>query len=237
MSKIKVGVVENEMVIADTICLTLRKLGYEVVPAAHNYATAIRMIDTHQPDLLLLDINLGGLKDGIDVAHYAKERHEVPIIYLTANSDRATVDRAKQTSPNAYLVKPFNKDDLYTAIEIAISNHTATTPINKAQESLLIKNGYDFEKVHFRDILYVSSEQNYVTFHLSSGKKSMMRSTLQETMDRLPASLFLKINRSFIISLRHVSKIETEKVFLGELDFPIAKPVKDQLLLQVQAFL
>jgi len=237
MSNISVGVVENEMVIADTICLTLRKLGYAVLPPAHNYATAIKMIDAHRPDLLLLDINLGGLKDGIDVAHYAREQYEVPIIFLTANSDRATVERAKQTRPNAYLVKPFNKDDLYTAIEIAIVNHTASTPTNKQQESLLIKNGYDFEKIHFRDILYLSSEQNYVTFHLVNGKKSMMRSTLQEIADRLPASMFLKINRSFVIALRHISKIETDKVLLGELAFPIAKPVRDTLMEQVQSSL
>ncbi len=237
MSNVKIGVVENEMVIADTICLTLKKLGYQVLPPAHNYSTALRMIDHSKPDLMLLDINLGGQKDGIDVAHYIRENHEAPIIFLTANSDNITVERAKQVKPNAYLVKPFTKEDLYSAIEIAISNYTSTTTFSKKQESILVKDGYDFEKVSFKDILYLSSEQNYVTFHLANAKKVMMRSTLQEMQDRLPDSMFTKLNRSFIINLKHVTRIETEKVLLDQLEFPITKPVRDTLLVQVQTFL
>jgi DNA-binding LytR/AlgR family response regulator len=237
MSKIKIGIVENEMVIADSISLILNKLGYDVLPAAYNYNAAIGMIDIGKPDLLLLDINLGGEKDGVDVAYYSKENHLVPIIFLTANSDANTVDRAKPIRPNAYLVKPFSKEDLYAAIEIAISNHTSTKSQAKEQESILVKDGYNFVKVDFKEILYLSSEQNYVTFHLVGAKKVMMRSTMQEMEERLPRNLFVRLSRGFIINVKHVSKIETNKVFIEENEFSITKPVHDLLLQKLGALL
>lgn len=236
MSKVKIGVVENEMVIADTICLTLRKLGYEVLPPSPNYNTAIKMIDTGKPDLLLLDINLGGQKDGIDVAQYVRNKLSIPVIFLTANSDIATVERAKQVNPNAYLVKPFTKEDLYSAIEIAISNFNIVS-VPKTQESILIKDGYDFIKIHFKEILYLGSDHNYVTFYLINGKKAMMRSTMQEMVDKLPKQLFIRLNRSFIVNIQHISKIETDKIYLHELEFTINKPIHDLIVQQVQEFL
>ena len=235
MNKIRIGVVENEMVIADSINLTLQKLGYDILPAAYNYAAAIAMIDHYNPDLLLLDINLGEDKDGVDVAYYSRNHHQVPIIFLTANSDPSTVDRAKPIKPNAYLVKPFTKEDLYAAIEIAISNHGDTKA--HEQESILIKDGYDFVKVDFNEILYLSSEQNYVTFHLRQAKKVMMRSTMQEMEERLSKKRFIRVNRSSMINLRHVSKIETDRVFINGQAFTLTKQVHDLLLEQMHQML
>ena len=118
MASKKIGLVEDELVIAMTITSTLKKLNYQVSKPASNYAQAIEMIERDRPDLLLLDINLGGQKDGIDVAAYTRANHHIPIIFLTAHSDTATVQRAKLVKPNAYLLKPFTKDDLFAALEI-----------------------------------------------------------------------------------------------------------------------
>jgi DNA-binding LytR/AlgR family response regulator len=234
MSTITIGVVENEMVIADTICLTLRKLGYNVLPSAPNYNLAVKMIAEHKPDLLLLDINLGGQKDGIDVAVYARQSYTTPIIFLTANSDKATVERAKIVKPNAYLVKPFTKEDLYSAIEIAISNYFDTTTPTTQQEYILVKDGYDFIKILYNDILYISSEQNYVGFNLANNKKIMVRSTLQEMADKLSNKYFIKLNRSFIINVQQVTKLETEKVWIDTIPFAIIKPIHDFILQKMQ---
>jgi DNA-binding LytR/AlgR family response regulator len=231
MSNVTIGVVENEMVIADTICLTLRKLGYEVFPPAPNYNKAIKMIEEHQPDLLLLDINLGGQKDGIDLAYFVREKLSTPIIFLTANSDKATIDRAKPVKPNAYLVKPFSKEDLYSAIEIAISNYsdkekgTADT-----EQAVFIKDGYNFSKVLFKDILYLLSEQNYVTFHLVSGKKMMMRSTLQEMMGRLDATNFIRVNRGAIVNILYITQVSTDRIIIDEIELSITKVAHDEIV-------
>jgi response regulator of citrate/malate metabolism len=84
-------------------------LNYTVANTASNYKAAIEMIEKEDLQLLLLDINLGGQKDGIDIATYVRTHYTLPIIFLTANSDIATVQRAKTVKPNAYLLKPFTK--------------------------------------------------------------------------------------------------------------------------------
>jgi len=234
MLNVKVGVVENEMVIAETICLTLRKLGYDVLPPAFNYQQGLQMISGNIPDLILLDINLGNAeKDGIDIAKHVRQHYSIPIIFLTANSDKPTVERAKIVMPDAFLVKPFSKDDLYASIEIALNNHRNIRPSNldEGKDFIMVKDGYSFIKVNYRDILYLSSDQNYVTFHLVNTRKCMMRSTLQEMSSRMPEENFIKINRSFIINVQHVTKVETDKIFIGDIVFPCNKSSLQDLIL------
>ncbi len=96
MSALKIGVVEDELVIARTILGTLEELGYSYCGPAISYTEAIEMLESNKPDLLLLDIQLSGKKDGIDVAEKVNELYPMPFIFLTANSDAETIDRAKK---------------------------------------------------------------------------------------------------------------------------------------------
>lgn len=82
----------------------------------------MEIIPRQKPDILLLDIQLSGNKDGIDVAEKVNKDFNIPFIFLTANSDVATVERAKNVSPHAYLVKPFRKNELFTSIELCLHN-------------------------------------------------------------------------------------------------------------------
>lgn len=116
-------VVEDEVVVAKDIQRTLRVLGYQVPSTAHTGADALRLVEANQPDLVLMDITLRGDMDGIATTALLRARWDVPVIYLTAHSDEATLDRAKETDPHGYLIKPFNERDLRTAIEVALRKH------------------------------------------------------------------------------------------------------------------
>lgn len=229
MLKLKIGIIEDEMVIADTICLTLKKLGYEITTVSPNYNRAVKMMEEEKPDLLLIDINLGGGKDGIDFAHFVREKYAIPLIFLTANSDAATIARAKQVKPNAYLVKPFTKNDLFAAIEIAVGNFSDSTTITPIS-SIMVKDGYDFIKVFLHEILFVESEQNYAVFNLTNGKKLMVRSTISEMINKLPNGKFRKINRGVIINTQHITAIRTNVVVIGNSEFSITKEIREELL-------
>lgn len=231
MATKKIGLVEDELVIAMTIASTLKKLNYQVSKPASNYAQAIEMIERDRPDLLLLDINLGGQKDGIDVATYTRANHHIPIIFLTAHSDASTVQRAKLVKPNAYLLKPFTKDDLFAALEIAIHNFDEKAENNPSSDHLVVKSGFDHINLKVSNIVFIESNDNYVIIHLSSGKQVIVRSTLTEMLDRLPNDSFLRINRSVIVHVSLVTKIETDKIFLkGGHQFNISPKVKKELL-------
>ena len=141
MERIKVGIVEDEMIIADTICLALQNLNYDYCKPANSFEKAIQMIESEKPDIVLLDINLNAKLDGIDLGHHINANYAIPIIYLTANSDKATIERCKETLPNAFLIKPFSNEELFSAIEIALFSHSAksgTLPISK--NSILVKS-------------------------------------------------------------------------------------------------
>src|SRR4051812_34763493 len=103
MTKIKVGIVEDEMVIAEGIIVALTQLGYDTTEPAASFTEAMELIENERPDILLLDIQLSGKKDGIDLAWKIKEDYNIPFIFLSANADSATVVRAKKLTPPASL--------------------------------------------------------------------------------------------------------------------------------------
>jgi DNA-binding LytR/AlgR family response regulator len=233
MFSVKIGVVEDEMIIAASIVSTLKKLNYLVPTPASSYLEALEMIEKEQPHLLLLDINLGGQKDGIDVAEFVRANHQLPIIFLTANSDTKTVQRAKTVNPNAYLLKPFTKDDLFASIEIAISNFYENADRNSKKENLLVKSGYDFVNIKIEEIIFIQSNDNYVSIQLTDAKPLIVRSTLSEMLEKLPGNEFTRINRSAIINHFFIKKIETDQIMVADTKFTIAVKSRQELLKKV----
>lgn len=237
MSLIKIGIVEDEIIIADDMLSLLQSLGYQVPEPCGNYDEAIAMMQNEQPDLVILDINLGGKKDGIDVGKYIRNNLNIPFIYLTANSDKATIERARETHPDAYLVKPFDKADLYSAIEIALYNFNNqkkitpqknnTSPVLRT--SIFIKDGEYFHKVNFDDIIYLESEHVYITIHTMK-RKFLVRSTMQEYLENLDPAKFFRVHRSYVINLDKIDKINTGNIIVGGAEIPISKNYRDDLL-------
>lgn len=116
MEKTKILVVEDETLVAFDIESALEALGYDVIESATNYDEAINSVQIYSPDLIMMDINLVNSKDGIETARAIKQIKEIPIIYLTAFSDDITINRAIETNPVGYLLKPFRRDELKSMI-------------------------------------------------------------------------------------------------------------------------
>ena len=144
----KIGIVEDEALIAELIKMSLMSFGYEVIEPVQNYTEAIKMIAAHKPDLVILDIQLAGTKSGIDLAEYINKEHSIPFIFLTAFADKATVEKAKPVNPSAYLIKPFKQEELFTTIEISLNNFNKTNAAQKPEhiEESSTKNKYIFIK-------------------------------------------------------------------------------------------
>src|SRR5688500_6194220 len=115
----KILITEDEVIIAEDIAACLEELGYEVC-AIDSGIDTIGMVRETKPDLVLLDINIKGERDGIETAQLIKEEFGIPFIFLTAYADQQTIDRAKTTEPYGFIVKPFDEKDLRSAIEIAL---------------------------------------------------------------------------------------------------------------------
>ena len=238
MNTIKIGIVEDEVIIAYDIQSKLKLLGYTVVDLCNNYTSAIEMLKQKQPDLVILDINLHGENEGIEVGKYIRQHLNMPFIYLTANSDTDTISKAKETMPDAYLTKPFSKDGLYSAIEIALYNFNKNGLIKagaerskskKHKDFLFVKVGDYFQRVVFADVLYVESEHNYVTIHTAQ-KKFVVRTTLQEFLENLDPERFVRIHRSFIVNLDKIEKINTSNIIINGREVPISANYREELM-------
>ena len=122
MSQIKVLIVEDEPLIAEDIKGILTEVNYEVIGIAFNKEEAFEILKKQQPDIALLDINLGDNTDGITIAEEINEQYQFPFLYLTSYASKIILDKVKHTFPMGYIVKPFDEADIFTGIEIALSN-------------------------------------------------------------------------------------------------------------------
>ena len=116
----KVLIVEDAVIIAEDLAASVEELGYEVVGIADNAPEAFAMIEERNPDVALLDINLGTEIDGLDIARTLNEKYQLPFIFITAFSSKQTQDKIAALNPKGYLVKPFENEELEAAIEKAL---------------------------------------------------------------------------------------------------------------------
>lgn len=232
MEKIKVLVVEDEIIIADHLCDILDELGYSALEPAINYSEAIAQISSEVPDIAILDIELGGRKTGIDLAKYIIENYNFPFIFLTSNTDPQTVEKAKKVNPPAYLTKPFTKESIYTSIEIALNNSKkieATKRNFAIKDSFFIKADGTFIKIYFDEILYLKSEHVYTEINLNDGKTKLVRIGLNTIINKLNSE-FIQVHRSYIINLNYLTKVQANSLDILTFTIPVGKKFKKNLL-------
>ncbi|RQD89898.1 GGDEF domain-containing response regulator, partial [Methanosalsum natronophilum] len=137
MDKVKVLVVEDEIIVAHDIKARLEDLGYGVTGVAITGEEAIEKAEYTSPDVILMDIALKGNMDGIQAAEVIHEKYDIPVIYLTAYSDDKTLERARVTQPFGYLLKPFDEKELRSNIEMTLYRHNQEKAKHQESEKWL----------------------------------------------------------------------------------------------------
>jgi PAS domain S-box-containing protein len=138
MKKTTILIVEDEAIVAADLAGKLGRLGYEVSGIAAAGEKAVSLACGLRPDLVLMDISLEGSMDGIEATEAIRREYDVPVIYLTAHSDPATLSRAKLTGPFGYILKPFEERELATQIELALYKHQADRQLREQREWLRV---------------------------------------------------------------------------------------------------
>jgi DNA-binding LytR/AlgR family response regulator len=242
---IKILVVEDEMIIGAKISMQLTNLGYEVTGILPRGEEAILHVEENKPDIVLLDINLKGKLDGIETASQMQQRNNIPIIYLTANTDEATFNRAKSTKPYAFISKPFKQLDLQRAVELTISRmaekENGTIPeITSGDEQpfilsdrIFVRHKEKMVKIMLADILYMEADRNYSRI-FTKGKEYLLSITLKTIEEKLPMLLFQRIHRSFIINLAHVDEVAENHIMIAQKNIPLGAGMREQLLKRMQ---
>lgn len=223
---LKILVVEDEYITQKTICNYLTEIGYEVIGTAMNADHAIEILNTKIVDFAILDITIKGEKNGIWLGNYISENFNIPHLYLTAYSDTETIKNALQTQPFGYLVKPFQKHDLFTSIEIAILNFTKNQTSKKT--NILVKHNEIYTKINFDTILFIESDKNYLLLNCENDMYRY-RSTITDFENVMP-NYFIKTHKGFLINCQKVKEFSNSFVLINDFKIPISKTFKELVL-------
>ncbi|WGF92983.1 LytR/AlgR family response regulator transcription factor [Aequorivita marisscotiae] len=248
----KILIVEDEMVIAANISLQLSNLGYEVTGILPRGEEALSHINIDRPDIVLMDIQLKGKMDGIETAKIIEQQYNIPIIYLTANTDDEHFNRAKTTHPYAFISKPFKKLDLQRAIELTIERinieNTADASKNNGDNNLFddgsatdfilndrifVRNNEKMLKIDIKDIFYIEADRNYCRI-FSQGREYLLVMTLKDIDEKLPQKHFLRIHRSYIINISQIDEVAGTHVVIAKKAIPMSKAMRTELLKRLQ---
>lgn len=227
--KIGVFILEDNPITARDLKEIIELQNMEILGVCYSGEEAMDVIHNIHPDILLVDIKLKGPMTGIEFVHQVSELRNIPVVYLTANSDRQTVKSAIETVPAAFITKPFDEKDLVIAIELAFKNHAAKSISANGHSKtpyIFIKGTDQFEKVAIDDIHYLEAEGSYskvFTYnkeYLLSGNLNQYKNLCQN---------FLRIHRSYIVNINNITGIDSNHVFVKEKALPIGRSHKDQI--------
>ncbi len=235
MSKIKILIIEDELIIAESMRMMLEELDYEVIGIASDSAEAFDILLKDVPDIALVDLMLRHNEDGVELARSIKQQHDLPVIFITSLSDKVTVERAKEVHPEGYIVKPFEKKDLYTSIEIALSNFLQSSAKKQAKEEenyffrefLFVKKKYQFEKVRIHDIQWIKSDGNYLEMYCQAERKYLIRSSFHEFFDNINSDIFLQVHKSYAVNVEFIDSVRTNEIVVNKRLVPIGKTYHD----------
>ena len=241
---IKILIVEDNVIIADDMQSMLEEIGYEIVDNVIVYEQAVDVLKNNHVDLVLIDIILASDKTGIDLGKHIREAYNIPFIFVTSNSDRATVENAKTVKPDGYLVKPFEQQDLYTSIEIALSNFNynkkdmnrdlddvgeSFTSNSVLKDSIFVKKQHLYYRIQFSDIQFIKADNVYLEVN-TADKKFLVRSPLKDYLEKLPANKFYRAHKSYIVNVDHIDAINSKDVVINNNLIPISKDFKEFIL-------
>ena len=228
-SNLNILIIEDELLIAEMLKEMLLELDYKVLGVAKNYETAIKAFKkTPEINFAILDINLSETKTGLDVAKKINDEFKTPFIFLTSYSDKKTFKEAAELKPEAYLIKPFSKMDLYTTLEI-IKARTLND-----ENSIIIKDGHLNVKIKHADILWLQSENIYVEIKTKE-KTYLIRNSLDKFLDELNSNSFFRIHRSYAVNVSHVKAVNGQYVIILDEKIPLSRKFRDELLVKFNA--
>lgn len=226
-NKLKVLIIEDELMIAQDIQEKLNIAGHEVIAIARNYHQAIAVIEKQLPDIVLVDVHLeDSSQDGISTVKELLTFHQMPVIYLTGHSESDTIARAKETRPAAYLLKPFRAHELAIQLELAYVN-SKNSNVNENTESdfLYLPFNKGYEKLIKTEVVYMQAHGAYVNAYLlNETQPKLFSMNLGYIAQYFQSSDFYRLSRSLLINLNYIERIEREQLWMHTQSKPIYIP-------------
>lgn len=186
MNQFSIIIVEDQAIVANYIKAILENVGYHVIGTFATAEDALLYLQNNKVDLVLMDIMLEGKLTGIDAANILIKTNNIPIIFLTALSDPATLELAKRTSPYAYIVKPFEENDLVHRVAFAIQKHKSDAELTRTRLQAIFE-GQEIEKRRISKELHDGLGQllNRIMFEVETFSTAQDLTTKKQTLSHL----------------------------------------------------
>ena len=242
MTTVKILIVEDDPLCIIDLKMLVEELGYQLVGVVDNATAVFDIMEKDKPDIILMDIDIKGDKNGIEIAKEIANQ-SIAIIFITSYIDDSTYQKAKQVGPCGYLVKPFNHFTLESIIEYTVSNlvfydeNSSQDNFNGWQEDVIlkdyvfIKRNNQLEKVAIADIDFVQSEGNYSIICVGK-RKFALKLSLVKVFNFLKNYPFLRVNKRHLLNMDKVDSIDlsNNKIILNDNHFSIGRTYKDVVL-------
>jgi two-component system, LytTR family, response regulator LytT len=211
----KILIVEDDILIATHLSEIITEIDLEhEVHCAHNEEQALVNVKSIKPDLVILDIRMESNDSGLKLAAQIKKDYGIPHAFITAQSDKINMDKAFETFPLGYIVKPFRTPDIYALLKVASQTIQ--------EEYFEIGSTNQVTRIPMREILYLKAENNYVDI-CTTRKKYTIRTSLKTAQTKLPESRFVQTHRSYIINKDHISLLTKSYVTIDGYKIPLSK--------------
>jgi len=235
----KIFIVEDEDLYIDQLEMVVEQACHTVCGAATNAEEALRLFEKSCADMALIDINLAGEMDGLELGKWLKRfRDDLLIIFITAHyADVGYFEKAKQLSAYAFLKKPIDATDLLRTIELAFQYNTTQADVGTRghtddHHTLLVKIKAKYIKIDQNDITHIAAEDKYCSIHLKDGTVYLERISLKELNKKLSPRLFAQTHRSYIVNLNNVQETDTAEftIKVNGNQIPLGDTYKDYFL-------
>lgn len=219
--------VDDEPLALDIIEDFIKEIPFlKLVKKCYSASEAIEIIQNENIDLVFLDIRMPSIT-GVQLV---KSLKDIPaVIFTTAYTDYAV--EGFNLDAVDYLVKPFSFERFLKAVNKAYSLYKLKNDTGK--DYIFIKSGYKNLKVDFNDILYIEGLSDYIKIYLVNGKNILSLQSLKVFIDKLPENDFLRVHRSYIVSLNKIDSIQKSRIFIGEKHITVGEKYKDKFLKRI----
>lgn len=239
---LKILIVEDEPFIAQDIAGTIEELGHKCVGTADNAGAALALISSQEPELLLLDVKIKGVADGIDIARTARELN-LPFIFITDLQGSETLERIKATQPWAYLSKPVNALKIRNAIEIALykvkTEHQAKTSAAPERVLLQMHGSDSHQKVEVADFLWIKADGNDCILHAKSSDgiaKFDVHIAMGKFLEEVNSEDLIRVSRSHAVNLKRLDGLNGNMLEIGSERIKLSSTYKDDFFARIQKF-
>lgn len=217
----RILILEDDAIIAESLYQLLQMLEYRPYEPVDNPDDAISLIKNASPDLIILDLDLKHNHSGLEVPVYLDEHNlNIPFLVLTARSDAQTIASVKKYRPSAYLVKPFMRESLFAAIELAIPEDMEQDDV--PEHEIFLKTGTRYEKLDLLELVYVKASGKYTELHFTFGKR-LIRMPLSAFIYENSNIKFLRVHKTYAVNPEFITSITCDELLVDKSRIPIGR--------------